>query len=116
VTVEERRIGSAGPDVLTTLAGTDAARLTELLHAALERNRQLEHALESRIVIEQAKGVLIERLRVEPETAFAILRRAARSSRRRLHDVASDVVHSRATPREVTKILSEDFGPPRKGA
>jgi AmiR/NasT family two-component response regulator len=54
--------------------------------------------LESRIVIEQAKGVLVERLALGPDEAFEILRRAARSQRRRIHDLAADVVTSRDTP------------------
>jgi len=87
----------------------EAEKLAELLEAALERNRQLEQALESRIVIEQAKGVLVERLRLEPDAAFEILRRASRNSRRRLHDLAAEVVRSRVMPREMTKVLAESF-------
>jgi len=79
--------------------------LTELLAASLERNRQLEHALESRVVIEQAKGVLIERFRLEPDGAFDLLRRAARSSRRKLHDLAADVVRWRETPQEIMQLV-----------
>src|SRR4051812_2677081 len=79
-------------------AAPDIRTLEELLRTALERNRQLEHALESRVVIEQAKGVLIERFRLDPPAAFTLLRRAARNSRRRLHDLAAEVVASRTTP------------------
>jgi AmiR/NasT family two-component response regulator len=67
----------------------------------MERNAQLEQALESRIVIEQAKGVLTERLAVAPEHAFEILRRASRTQRRRIHLLAAEVVASRETPRAV---------------
>ena len=88
--------------------------LTKLLAAALERNRQLEHALESRVVIEQAKGVLVERFRLEPDAAFDLLRRAARSSRRKLHDLAADVVRSRATPQEITRFIVQPSGGPAR--
>ncbi|KAA9153003.1 GAF and ANTAR domain-containing protein [Amycolatopsis acidicola] len=54
---------------------------------------QLQTALNSRIVIEQAKGVLAERLGVGVTEAFRALRTYARSSGRRLADVAAAVVN-----------------------
>jgi transcriptional regulator with GAF, ATPase, and Fis domain len=56
---------------------------------------QLQTALKSRIVIEQAKGILAERDGLDMGTAFERLRRAARSSNRRLADLAGDVVGGR---------------------
>ena len=53
---------------------------------------QLQCALDARVVIEQAKGVLIGRDGVDPRQALVELRAQARSSRRRLSDVATDVV------------------------
>jgi len=79
-------------------AASPSSALVALVELLTERNRQLERALESRIVIEQAKGVLAERLGVEPNQAFEILRRAARSQRRRIHLLAAEVVESRETP------------------
>jgi hypothetical protein len=58
----------------------------------IERSRQLEQALRSRVVIEQAKGLLAERHGVPVDEAFQRLRQEARNSRRRIHDVAADVV------------------------
>ena len=55
-------------------------------------NEQLNHALNSRIVIEQAKGVIAERQRLDMEQAFACLRAHARNHNRRLADVARDVI------------------------
>jgi GAF domain-containing protein len=55
--------------------------------------QQLQGALTSRVVIEQAKGVLAEREGLSMGKAFEYLRRAARSSRRPLSDVADDVVN-----------------------
>ncbi|TNC20325.1 GAF and ANTAR domain-containing protein [Amycolatopsis alkalitolerans] len=53
---------------------------------------QLQTALTSRITIEQAKGVLAERLGIGVDEAFVSLRLFARSNRRRLIDVATSVV------------------------
>lgn len=52
---------------------------------------QLQHALNSRIVIEQAKGMISERARVDMDEAFARLRRYARAHQVRLTDVACQV-------------------------
>lgn len=53
---------------------------------------QLEHALESRVVIEQAKGIVAARSDEDVHQAFERLRTYARSHNRKLHDVARDVV------------------------
>jgi hypothetical protein len=60
------------------------------------RAEQLQSALDTRIVIEQAKGVFAERLGCEPAAAFSILRRMARSERLKLHELAAKVVASAA--------------------
>jgi transcriptional regulator with GAF, ATPase, and Fis domain len=57
---------------------------------------QLQGALDSRILIEQAKGVLAERLGLQPEEAFEKLRREARNGNRKLLDVAREVVRGTA--------------------
>ena len=49
-------------------------------------------------MIEQAKGMLVERYGVTVDAAFELLRRAARSSRTRVHDLARLVVVERQTP------------------
>jgi GAF domain-containing protein len=53
---------------------------------------QLQYALDRRIVIEQAKGILMEREGLPAEAAFERIRRHARSSRERVADVARRVV------------------------
>ena len=53
---------------------------------------QLQAALNSRVVIEQAKGVLAERDQVGMEGAFAALRKHARDHNLKLADVALAVV------------------------
>jgi AmiR/NasT family two-component response regulator len=62
---------------------------------------QLSVALKSRVVIEQAKGVLAERDGVSMDAAFRELRCYARPHNRRLVDVAQDVVDGRLDVRQV---------------
>ena len=59
---------------------------------------QLQVALTSRIMIEQAKGVLAERAGLAMEEAFERLRTYARRSSRRLSDVAQALLEGRLTP------------------
>lgn len=56
---------------------------------------QLEHALQVRVSIERAVGVVIATEDVEAPAAFERLRRAARSSRRSVQDIAAEVVRCR---------------------
>lgn len=71
-----------------------------------ERAEQLQHALSSRIVIEQAKGVLGERLGLDMDGAFAVLRYAARGARVKLQDLAQQIVESEETPNEVVQAIA----------
>ncbi len=65
------------------------------LRSSRELSRQLQAALDSRVVIEQAKGILAHRHGTTLDSAFEVLRTGARTSRRRLLDLANDVVHGR---------------------
>jgi hypothetical protein len=76
-------------------------RLQELVASVLEENEQLRHALQSRIAIEQAKGVLAERYGLDMQTAFDVLRRSARHNRMSIHLLAEAVVVSRETPPQI---------------
>lgn len=58
-------------------------------------NAQLQAALTSRIVLEQAKGVVAHTGSLDMADAFTVLRRYARDHGRRLSDVAGDVVNRR---------------------
>jgi GAF domain-containing protein len=83
-------------DVEAAQALADVATIGILQHRAkLEAqvvNDQLNHALNSRVVIEQAKGMIAERLGVDVENAFAILRGHARTHNLRLVDIAQDAI------------------------
>jgi GAF domain-containing protein len=88
-----------GEDVRIAQAFADIATIA-ILQERLVKERevlaaQLQTALDSRVVIEQAKGVLAERLGFDMDTAFSTLRDAARRANRRLSEVARDVVDSR---------------------
>jgi len=81
------RIGQAPADVATIgLLQQRAIRRRDVL------TEQLQTALNSRILIEQAKGLLAERLHVDVEDSFNLLRNAARSHNRRLSDLAQGLV------------------------
>jgi AmiR/NasT family two-component response regulator len=58
----------------------------------LERTIQLQRALNSRLVLEQAKGILVERHGITTEEAFKRLRHQARSSRMNIHVLAAGLV------------------------
>jgi transcriptional regulator with GAF, ATPase, and Fis domain len=58
---------------------------------------QLQAALTSRVVIEQAKGVLAERLQISTDDAFGVLREASRSRNRLLSDLAREVASGAAS-------------------
>jgi hypothetical protein len=94
---------------LTVLAPVNGkpADATQFL---LERTIQLQAALESRVVIEQAKGMLAERLGVTVEEAFAFLRSAARSQGMLLTSLAAEVVHSPETPAVLARLSNSRFG------
>jgi AmiR/NasT family two-component response regulator len=78
--------------------------LRAVARALLERNRQLEQALQSRILIEQAKGILAERYSLTPDDAFELLRRGARNHRMRVHHLAARVIQERETPPEIAEV------------
>jgi ANTAR domain/GAF domain len=68
---------------------------------------QLRRALTTRVWIEQAKGVLVATQGVTPEAAFQQLRARARSSQRRVADLAQEVVQA-AQRERVAGLAVED--------
>jgi transcriptional regulator with GAF, ATPase, and Fis domain len=93
------RIGQALADVATI--GLLQERYVRRSEAVAE---QLQGALTSRVIIEQAKGKLAERLSIDMGQAFGLLRDYARSTNQQLTDVARDFVDS----------ASADFPPPAR--
>jgi AmiR/NasT family two-component response regulator len=62
------------------------------LHALRVECAQLRQALQSRIIIEQAKGAVSARVDTTPDAAFELMRGLARSQRRNLHEYAAAIV------------------------
>ena len=85
----------------TASADEREQRLEDLVVALAEANEQLQRALDSRVVIEQAKGILAERFGLEMSDAFELLRRSARNNRMRLRDLATLVVEAEKTPHQI---------------
>lgn len=82
-------------EVAQLLADTTSAYL---VYASAYRSKktvvaQLEHALENRILIEQAKGVLANERNISVEKSFQILRQYARTNNVKLAAVADAVVN-----------------------
>lgn len=80
----------------TAQALADAATVGILNQRLLRRQAlvtaQLRFALESRVLIEQAKGMLAERTGTDVEQSFRLLRRYARNNGRKIHEVAQEVI------------------------
>jgi len=100
-TGDDTRRGSAGaqtaPVVRNTAVRDNGKEVDEAARLAVTVT-QLEHALASRVRVEQAIGVVSERHRLRPREAFDLLRGAARSQGRRVTEIAEDVVASAANP------------------
>ncbi len=84
---ETIRLGQALADIATIgLLQERAIRRRETLA------EQLQTALTSRVLIEQAKGIIAERHQIDMDQAFSLLRHAARNRRHRLSDLATAIV------------------------
>jgi GAF domain-containing protein len=82
---------------VATQFGPYAAVATGNLYAyqsARDLADNLQVALESRAVIDQAKGVLVERYKLTPDRAFQLLARTSMNANRKLRDVADHLVRT----------------------
>ncbi|MFE4856324.1 ANTAR domain-containing protein [Streptomyces sp. NPDC056670] len=105
--LRDRTIGAmnlfhTSPQSLSAQDASLAQALADIATIALLQQRdlgqeqmekmQLQHALTSRIVIEQAKGILAERWTVNPDTAYSALRTYARANHLRISDCARQII------------------------
>jgi transcriptional regulator with GAF, ATPase, and Fis domain len=67
-------------------------------YAGVRKEAQLANAVVSRDLIGQAKGILMERYKISGERAFLVLARVSRDSNRKLHDIATELVHHGTVP------------------
>jgi GAF domain-containing protein len=97
---EPTQVGAADLAVAQALA--DVATIALLQSRVIDDARlvadQLEHALQSRILIEQAKGIIAERVGCDMTQAFDRLRGYARATQMRLSAVAAQVVDGSLHP------------------
>jgi GAF domain-containing protein len=102
----------AGSDLPLAQGMADIAALALLQERTLRESRgvveQLQAALSSRVVIEQAKGVLAERAQIGVDAAFARLRNYARKNNRRLSDVARDLIDGALEPTAVAEAAAAE--------
>jgi GAF domain-containing protein len=107
-TIGALNLFSVGPypmdasDVVVARGFADLATISLLQHSAVADtqhvNEQLSQALSSRIVIEQAKGVISERARIDLSEAFSRLRNYARRHSLRLAEVAQSAIDGTLDP------------------
>jgi GAF domain-containing protein len=96
-----------GSDIVVVQALADIASIGLLQERAISHgellNEQLQGALNSRIIIEQAKGAVAQARAISVDAAFELIRSHARNSRRRLGDVASGII---SDPSHITELPS----------
>ena len=99
LTVEDEQVAQAMADIATIGILQHRAILDKGALAT-----QLEAALDSRVIIEQAKGVVAERLHVDVDEAFVIIRKYARDHNRLLTDTALQFVSGAISVDELSNV------------
>jgi GAF domain-containing protein len=98
----------AEDDMVAAQAFADVATIAVLQHRAAIEARvikdQLNFALNSRIIIEQAKGVIAERENLDMNASFSRLRTYARENNLRLIDVAQEIIEGKTLVGRVKEI------------
>jgi hypothetical protein len=106
------------PDVRVGQALADVATISLLQERSIRHsdalNEQLQTALNSRVIIEQAKGKLAERLGADMGQAFSLLRDHARARNLRLSDLAQAFVEGKE-PLDALTATPQQPQPPRSG-
>ncbi len=90
--------------ILARIASIAMAQQRELRRSLLA-TEQLQRALDSRVVIEQAKGALAARLNIAPDRAFDLLRGYARRTNRTLTEIAGQAIRNQLSPLDLMASL-----------
>ena len=85
--------------------GTELERLVIYADSQERKVSQLQAALDSRVVVERAIGLLAERFDLAFTEAFELLRAAARNTRQQVRGIAEELGTSRRTPPEIAGLL-----------
>lgn len=101
--------GELDDEMLRTAQALADVATIGLLHERAIRHHQvlaeqLQGALNSRVTIEQAKGLLSQRFGIEMPEAFGILREYSRDNNRRLSEVAADIVTGRLSTQDMAQV------------
>jgi transcriptional regulator with GAF, ATPase, and Fis domain len=101
----------AAADLRVAQALADVATIGILHERAVNDARavtsQLEGALQSRIVIEQAKGIVAEHNHISVDVAFSLIRGYVRRNQLRLRDTAAQIISGTVSPDELTQVPQE---------
>jgi ANTAR domain len=103
----ETRANAALEGATADEAAAALGRLLAVTEATYERRAQLEHALQSRVAIEQAKGIVAERYGLGVEEAFQLIRRAARTHRMKLRDLVGAIKPGEEFPPELAGLIGD---------
>lgn len=87
--------------LLFAAQGGTAVRNASVYRACRRLADKLHSGLESRAVIEQAKGIVLAELDVTPDQAFRLLSRFSQNTNQRVRKVAADVVQGRTAPADL---------------
>jgi hypothetical protein len=87
--------------LLFAAQGGTAVHNAEIYGACRQMTDNLQAALESRAIIEQAKGVLHAKLAVSPDEAFEVLRRFSQNTNQKVRVIAAQVVRGEVDPRRL---------------
>ena len=104
--VADVRLAQALADVASIAILQDESSRESLAQAG-----RLQHALDSRVSIEQAKGMLAESVRIEMDEAFDLLRSYARNKNRQLTAVARDLIGGSLRPSDFASVTKNAAGP-----
>jgi GAF domain-containing protein len=94
LSADGQRLAAAEGSLAQILAEVAAVGILQqrALRRSVQTSQQLQHALGSRVVIEQAKGAVAARLAITPSGAFELLRGYARQHNRLLAEVAGETI------------------------